>query len=153
MFVAGSKVAYPDPCIIDVFCVPGTSVLPDGCRSESPPFPAPGRVKPRQVRSGLSFPGFQFPDPRSAPRDPAPPGPRHRREQPGEVRLGSKALRHQSEALIDRSRHWHIRPPAARPTPQTPTVFKRVPSELSYRSSTSFLNRQLFLLMYNRLAA
>jgi len=70
--------AFPGHCIIDVFCVPGTSVLPDSCHSESPTPRLRNRasggtseiLKFWQVRSRcqvFSFPGFQVPapDPRS----------------------------------------------------------------------------------------
>ena len=36
-------VADHDPCINDVFCALGTSLLPDSCRSESRPLPRPRR--------------------------------------------------------------------------------------------------------------
>jgi len=77
--------AFPGPCINDVFCVPGTSVLPDSCHSESP-LPGPVHLGTREilkswkVRSMVSFSDFQVF--RFSPR--TPPGenlPLHRRRR------------------------------------------------------------------------
>ena len=45
---------FPGHCIIDVFCVPGMSVLPDSCHSESP------HPRSRDRTGGLELPPPTF---------------------------------------------------------------------------------------------